>query len=330
MKNFTIILLSLCWLSLNATSWRVNNNPAIDADFDDINAAIAAASAGDTLYIEGTQYNYGEVTLDKPLVIIGPGYFLLENDSTLANPLMAQVGEFTISQNASGSAVYGLSFYLNLNISASNLVIARNWGTYNSNFKFWLARFNNVTNVVITQNYLRELVCSYSANNIIVSNNYVSNDIEFNDNQSAIVFNNVVGSNITVHNSIVKNNITYQGNNGGIGGTNNVYEYNILNYNPGGNIPPGPGNIIGIDPEDVFVDYDGSLGYSTDGKWQLKEGSIAIGYGENGVDCGMFGGPSPYILSGLPPVPHIYEAIVPVSGSAASGLTVTIKVKSQN
>ena len=39
-----------------------------------------------------------------------------------------------------------------------------------------------------------------------------------------------------------------------------------------------------------------------------------------------FGGSSPYILSGLPNVPHIYEIIAPTSASAASGLEVTVKI----
>ncbi|MCK4754754.1 MAG: right-handed parallel beta-helix repeat-containing protein, partial [Calditrichia bacterium] len=60
----------------------------------------------------------------------------------------------------------------------------------------------------------------------------------------------------------------------------------------------------------------------------LKNGSPAIGAGSGGTDCGAFGGLSPYILSGIPNLPHIYEADVPASASSESGLQVTIKVKS--
>ena len=81
---------------------------------------------------------------------------------------------------------------------------------------------------------------------------------------------------------------------------------------------------------EVFVDFAGNQGYSTDERWQLKSGGLASGAGENGIDCGMFGGSAPYILSGLPPVPRIYEAIISTSGSSVSGLPVIIKVKSQN
>lgn len=333
MKKLTIILLSLCWLSLNATIWRVNNNPAIDADFDDINAAIAAASAGDTLYIEGTQYNYGDVTLDKSLVIIGPGYFLTENDSTQANQSPAQIWMFTADTAASGSRIYGLEFYNWVKINASNIIFSRNWMVDNHNIDCAFANENDIVDVVITQNFVSNIIGgNKSANGLIISNNYARTGIVVGSNQSAVIYNNVVGKTISAYNSVVKNNINTSNSavhGGYYDGGNNVWEYNIADFLNWG-VPPGVGNIGSIDPTEIFVDYDGSLGYSSDGKWQLKEDSFAAGYGENGVDCGIFGGPSPYILSGLPPVPHIYDAIVPVSGSAASGLTVTIKVKSQN
>jgi hypothetical protein len=333
MKKFTVILICFGFLTTNATSWRVNNNPAIDADFSDITTAISAASEGDTLYIEGTQYNYGDVTLNKPLVLIGPGFFLTENDSTQANQSSAMIDQLTIDPGAAGSTVYGLEFYDWVNINADNIVFSRNWMVDNHNIDCRFAQSSDITDVVITQNYLSNIIGGNNlANGLIISNNYVRTEIGVGSNQSAIIYNNVVGKTISAYNSVVKNNINTSNNdaNGGYyDGGNNVWAYNIADFLKWG-IPPGVGNIGDIDPIDVFVDYDGSLGYSADGKWQLKEGSMAIGYGENGVDCGIFGGPSPYILSGLPPVPHIYEAIVPVSGSAASGLSVTIKVKSQN
>ncbi len=65
---------------------------------------------------------------------------------------------------------------------------------------------------------------------------------------------------------------------------------------------------------------------STDGKYQLKAGSPAIGYAYGGGDCGPFGGASPYVLSGMPNIPAIYELLVP--GAGGSNLNITIKAKS--
>jgi len=67
---------------------------------------------------------------------------------------------------------------------------------------------------------------------------------------------------------------------------------------------------------------------STDGKWQLKAGSPAIGAGVGGIDCGAFGGLGPYILSGLPTGPVIYQLNVSSHSVTGNKLPVTIKVKS--
>ncbi len=78
----------------------------------------------------------------------------------------------------------------------------------------------------------------------------------------------------------------------------------------------------------VFVDFNSTLGYSTDGKWQLKTGSPAIGAGVSGVNCGVFGGVTPYVLSGVPNLPHIYQAAIAGTAYSDAGLSCTIKIKS--
>jgi hypothetical protein len=335
MKKFTVLMLCFGFLAANATSWRVNNNPAIDADFATFEAAVAGASAGDTLYMEGSNFTYGAGVLTKPLVLIGPGYFLTENDSTQVSNLEANFVSFVIDSTASGSRIYGCQFDDNVEINGSNVVFARNWVYGESNYGNGInvGEENDVINVSIIQNFCNNVKGGYYsydpvAHNTLIANNIIHGSIIFNGNATNVIFNNIVNLSVSVYNSVVKNNIRLSG---GIPGfkvnEGNIFEYNLTNYSTP---PPGIGNIGDIDPNEVFADYDETLGFSTDGKWQLKEGSLAIGAGENGIDCGAFGGTSPYVLSGLPAVPHIYEAIVPTSGSAASGLPVIIKVKSQN
>jgi len=74
--------------------------------------------------------------------------------------------------------------------------------------------------------------------------------------------------------------------------------------------------------------FVGDATESTDGRWQLKAVSPAIGAGEGGADCGAFGGPNPYILSGLPVGPTIYELNVSSYVKPDGKLPMTIKVKS--
>ena len=82
---------------------------------------------------------------------------------------------------------------------------------------------------------------------------------------------------------------------------------------------------IGAKVADVFVNEG-----SQEEKYQLKEGSPALGYGTNGVDCGVFDGEYPYVLCGRPQfVPYIYDAQIPNTPTDGK-LNITLKIKSQN
>ena len=79
-------------VNLNAAIWRVNNIAGVNADFTTIQAAHNAANAGDTIYLEPSAGNYGNLTATKRLVIIGPGYFLAENEGLQANHTSSTIG----------------------------------------------------------------------------------------------------------------------------------------------------------------------------------------------------------------------------------------------
>ena len=115
-----------------------------------------------------------------------------------------------------------------------------------------------------------------------------------------------------------------------VGNTGNYVAYNLVAGSLVSGGTYGPGNVGNVNMADVFVGFSNPAGYSTDGAWELKPEGPAIGAGEGGIDCGLFGGPLPYVLSGLPAIPRIYEAIVPTAGSTFTGLPVIIKAKSQN
>ena len=85
------------------------------------------------------------------------------------------------------------------------------------------------------------------------------------------------------------------------------------------------GITTGETPEITYVDEG-----TTDGQWQLALGSPGIGAGIGGVDVGAFGGPNPYVLSGIPNLPAIYHFVAPAIGSTQSGLQVELKAKGNN
>ena len=316
-----ILLFSLCLLLTNfigqnlfAGKHRVNNNPELNAEFTDIQTAIDAASAGDTIYIEGSTlpYESDSLIINTQLVIFGPGFYLEENDSTTVDKLNAMVSSFIVfNAGSSGSILSGLDiqgFGSEIQINADNIQVSRN------HLVTHIEIVGNVAQTLIAQNYWDccgiFMLTGENAATVFILNNIFTIDtgpISISEFGSGIIENNVFlfSSELSVSNSTIRNNIcaggVYVGNNT----VSNNFEY--------------------ITPSDFFY-----MTGSTDGQYQLKPGSPAIGAGYNGTDCGAFGGAQPYVLSGLPPVPHIYEAYIDVIGTNEDGLQVQIKAKTQN
>lgn len=69
---------------------------------------------------------------------------------------------------------------------------------------------------------------------------------------------------------------------------------------------------------------------SLDARNQLAPNSPARGAGEYGTDCGAFGGDDPYVLSGIPDIPIIYQLSVPSQVPQNRVLNVQIKAKTNN
>lgn len=330
---FLMVLSALMCNSLNAQNLhRVNNNTDFDADFITLQAAVTAASNNDTIYVEGSATEYEGATINKPLTIVGPGFFLDENPKTQANKTAATFNtQITFSSGSEGSTIMGCKFLsssADLNINASDISVIRN-------YLYSLALYGTINNILVEQNYVYTVisVSNEMITNTIISNNIIRGQIDSGpSNGPMVVANNVCFTTnwsfpIDVHNASIQNNILTDDVNSHIyENTGNTITYNIMASDG----TDAAGNQYNIDMDLVFADFDGALELSTDGKWELKAGSPAIGAGSGGVDCGAFGGPAPYILSGIPSLPHIYEADVPASATSESGLPVSIKVMSGN
>jgi hypothetical protein len=336
MKKYTAIITIFCLFfagtAISQNHWRVNNAFGVDADFDNLPAAVDSASAGDIIYIEGTNIPYAaNVNIDKPLTLIGPGYFLASNDSTQANVSTAIItGTVNLIPGSEGLYMAGLTINANLRISASNLIIERN------NISTITVGYNaDIGNVVLRQNYIGSIIDHSYYSSAVIKNNIVTAKITTSVRANWLIYNNTLygpttSTKIEVYNSSVKNNIvintqsatSYDCINTDPSRNNNI-EYNVCNKIPYDG-PELENNIWDATPESVFV-MDGN----NETMLYLTEGSPAIGYGENGQDCGAYGDLTPYILSGMPPVPHIFKATVPVSATTTGGLPVNVKIKSQ-
>jgi len=336
MKQITrLIALSIFILAsisqMHAKIWIVNY--VGQGDYTSFQAAHDAATAGDTIYVIGSPavYDAGKgLTLSKQLIIIGPGYFLMQNSNLTVTTSTASVGTITINPAAAGTVIKGMEIN-GINCNSNNIAISRNHIT--SGINLGNAGFI-VSNIVITQNFMDNsgIVDGVPGSlSILIANNifnYGGSSLLSFWGAAVIVLNNIFdgngsgtldfesGGTLTFQNNILEG-ISSVYLTAGASVSNNVCE--------GTQLSAGNGNLLHVNMANVFVGSG-----STDAQWQLKTGSPAIGAGVGGVDCGAFGGSSPYVLSGIPPIPQVYFLNAPFYGSNTSGLPITVKVRTNN
>jgi len=310
-----------CSLALAQNLIRVNNN-GYDPDYTTLAAAVAAATAGDTIYVEGSVIEYAGGNIAKKITVIGPGYFLSENPSTQATKIDAKFSsDISFITGSAGSTIMGCHL-ASVGVKASNISIRRN--LIDGNILIGAA----VSNISILQNCGNSILAGdydKPMTNSVISNNFLYQISAASSSGSMVITNNILLSNISVYNSNIQNNIVAYSYGGIAESTGNNISYNLMAI-AGTN---SNHNQYSVDMTAVFVDFNG-VNHSYDGKWQLAEGSVAKGAGSGGVDCGLFGGSTPYVLSGIPDLPHIYEADIPATANTGSSFGISIKVKSGN
>ena len=318
--TLTVVFLAMTQI-LSATVWRVNPTPNSGAHYTTLQAAHDASTTqnGDTLYLEGSTYGFGGLNISKKLTMIGNGYFLGENPQTQFNLSPSNINGYVYCYNGSqGSSFIGCTFTAGVFIYTDNLNFSRNHFS-TSNYSIYPQ--TSCSDIVIHSNYFSSGYSMYFPNshsNILVINNYFAGYLSVSSTYSGIFANNIFGYPTTLYNSTLVNNIALHT----MSLTNCLITYNIGNSTQFGN---QNGNQQNVAQSSLFV---GISGNSTDGQWQLKAGSPAIGAGEGGTDIGIFGGEMAYKLSGLPPIPAIYS--LDSQSLPSNTLNVTLKAKSHN
>ena len=343
---FATVLL-LC-SAVQAKTWRINNDPAAKADFLSINDAMGSAEVldGDMLYLD-PGCRLPSQSISKSVTIIGTGYNLTEAEEAMVADIYIQASDIILTGiNASGSIRWSSS-YNNIAIerckaqkidinyeSCSGVKII---GCYivgdihgggsgvNSGSKtiirnsIVLGRIKNINGGIITNNVIIHDSMNESAvvNHhplLYIKNSTITNNIIINTSTYSVAVNNVITKckNFTIYNTAVTDY--------------NTICNNVLSTDADHAWADFPTNkFIGAKVEDIFVNEG-----NQEEKYQLKEGSAAIGYGSNKVDCGAFDGMYPYVLCGRPQfVPYIYDAQIPTTTEDGK-LNITLKIKTQN
>jgi Leucine-rich repeat (LRR) protein len=290
------------------TNWYIDNRAGTIADFRDLSQAINATNSGDTLYIAGSNTQYTGGIIDGLRVIIGPGYFLEENPNTQFNTLAAEINFIDLSATADGSRIYGVSTQsLRLNNQSSSAP-------------------DTLKNIVVAGNRLQTLSFNDKNFNITVQGNIIGG-LQFasttvqNVNRSYddfTVSNNIIDTISTFFDIISTEKSSLD---------NMVFDFNTIRFiSDGINNLSFSNSIIGelgngFNNFENNIEYDEGLFTNSSGNFTVDNDYIPI---DGSLPQGAFAGDSPYKLSGLPPVPSIYNIEI------GERLSAKLNVKSNN
>ncbi len=310
MKTIKWALISLILIIGNfaqATVRTVDNrlgapNNVQQKNYGDLQVAITASAAGDTIYIQGSGIVYNQTyTPNRPIVIIGPGH-----NPAVQNPLTAQVASFDVSAGASSSIFIGLSFTgkLTFRNAANNIMVQRCKFATAASGIFKLADGCNISGWIVEgcvftskSNYAFNNEHGYTDNTRFRNNifnspiqyvwtesgqlNYISHNVFINTNGAALSF---------FKNCVVDNNIFYASNPGEFVNQGNVSMNNNISFactDGRFQTTSQSGNLTNSPPQ--FANYSGGdFSYAQD--FHLLETSPGRNTGSDGTDRGVYGG----------------------------------------
>lgn len=344
MKNQLLILILTLYGSalIGQNIINVNNTSSgVTAQYTTLSAAVSAAVDGDIIYLYPSSASYGSATINKKLTIIGPGYNVQQNPSLQINTYVGNgvVDNLTFTAGSNGSLITGIDINVIVMNGQANIALTR------CKIRAYCT-LDNTNNILFegcffewTGNAANPYSINAFTNNngLIIRNNIFGAakgnsswyEIGIQPSCTAIVENNVFRWYNGFYNSIVRNNLfLYNVANVIVVGTyGNLYQNNVLVSNQTG---LGSTNIIAVPEANICEGYPTQGNRSFDDRYMLKTGSPAIGAGIGGIDCGVFAGPTPYKLSGIPFVPLIYQVNAPPTGNAASGIDINVKIRANN
>jgi hypothetical protein len=328
-------------VNASATIRTVNNISGLDADYTTISDAIGASVDGDTIYIQPSPNEYGSVTLNKRLVLMGPGH----------NPSFSQyeslINTLTMASGSGSSVIKGLSIVLvnsNASITCNNVVfsgcklqnnggspIAMDNATLNgwifegcvifsgSNLPIYLGNFD--ANLIVRNCYVMTYGAAYVFNQV-PNGTLIDHCILINVGNS-IFYGSCSGQNVLHTNNIISTSAT---TNYGVDYTcvSCTFNNNILwNSYSSFNTPSfGAGNIVNVNPNLVSYFFSGEYSYT----WDLhtSDTSPANNAATDGTDIGIYGGIFNFNHNGIDGgSPHIVDFSLG-SSSAPQGGTITI------
>lgn len=336
-KLYFHLMVALCLTGYNAQSTilTVDNSIAGAAQYTTMQAAIDAASNGDTILVQPSGISYGNFTLNKRLVVIGAGFSPI--NGTAPPTIFGTV-------SLDGSESHSTTFPFEI-IGADIGQISKGSGSVLFMITFRRCRFTTMSANSIKQSLFEG--CFFNPGSSISVLNFAWEDIVYrncvfiNSNTSfamqlsiafgaisasfehCIFYNalssassfNIFTANTSLSfnfiNCIFEGRYNYNTTNAGYNhclidntvGSGHEAKLSFLNANttvPNSNIMGNPS----------FTAYTPPSTLSPSSRFMLGPGSAATGTGFAGQDIGVHGGAATYSYGGMPSVPTIILAML--------------------
>jgi hypothetical protein len=369
MKKRIFLFVTFVFLAFvtNATVITVNNNTDGGAQYSALQTAIDAANPGDTILVSGSITSYGNITIDRQLVLIGAGYnnpfgqsssigsldFQHFSDAVFCNNSSIQ-GFIISSIGFSKSPDYQNKTYENITILRCDISNISIWGTRNA-----ITTLNNVIyinclvkNTIGLCNYdggsgmnINSSFVNWKFKNCIMDNvTFTLESVSYSNNYSVTNWGITIENSVFINKSTnifdrigditLNNNIFYSAEPHGATGAvyNNNITYICVDNTIPGSSNVGSGNIIDQNP--LFENYPHLGGaFSYDYDFDLQAGSPAIDAGTDGSDIGISGGSFPFEVGANPSIPQMTEITFPDNQSSVplgGSLNVNFKATKQD
>lgn len=330
--------------SAPATCWRINPSPYAGAQFKTVEEAMNDINVlpGDTLLLDPGKHGAIAITRDS-ITVIGSGYFLDQNkqwsESQVTILSNVSLGYKTTIEgciaktidSAKGAHIKRCKFEGVRGLYPDSVTVEQCHISGHTVYmgpagitdvcKHWIIK-NNIVDVSGGR-AIDGAINTNGVGSIIENNVLISDGVSVIGNiESATIRNNII---INTRSGSDNDQIPYAAATVSFTDNNNI-QNNVFSTPESYANAQYPNNyFVGATIENTFVNEG-----SEDGKWQLLDTSAAKHAATHGGDCGVFGGPTPYVLSGIPQfLPHITEALVPAKPTDGK-ITVKLKIANQN
>lgn len=344
-KLFAVLLIFICHISVcRATIHTLCNMPYSPGMYKTFDAAQSAAVDGDTIYVHGSTISYGDITVEKALVIIGTGHHPDKQNALVS-------GFQAISIIYSSVKLIGLTFnYLVANVSNITIKKCRILGS-NLGFVAAVMLMNGGGGCLIegnifdlNANYFEHAIEFFNMNaaNTIIRNNIFSGGrnkikgIENSGSQLTYVVNNVfLGNNSNnaleyLRKVVIDNNIFIASSPSGAYMYECQMNNNISYYCMDNSFSqPGFNNLVDVDPQFINFPTPGNM-FTYNYDFRLANTSPGHNTGLDGTDRGVYGGVGlKFSMTGEPSIASVTAFSITSPATIAPNGTLTISVTSK-